>query len=264
MKVIYFHGLLGDLGKLEKIRRICIDQKADTVICGGDFYYWEHPFVGKYMETVQEIINGKRNYIQCFGDQDNLYPFLEDKYKNIKGFHLCCGDKKVEIDKHEFVSIPWTNDPRFRFKHFYRDEGDKTPCLSEPCIVTSNYTTEGIQGQFKSMKEQIDELKIEEMVSRRTILITHNPPAVNHNIAKDINMVNRGSKTILDLIEKKRPWMVLSGHTSNSNLEMNGAQYIYQSGGKQDFWVVNPTPKYVFMLEMRKKSTYYSRILIND
>ena len=264
MKIIYFHSLYGDLGKLEKIRRICIDQKADTVICGGDFYYWEPTFVGKYMEVVQEIINGKRTYIQCFGDQDNLYPFLEERYKNIKDFHLCYGDVSVKLPRANVVAIPWTNDPRFRFKQFYRDEGDKSPVLSAPSIADSSHAIIEVKCEFKSMKQQLEELKIADLVDRNTILVTHNPPLVNHLVAKDINMVNRGSKAIMELIEKKKPWMVFSGHTTNSHIEVTGAQYIHKIEGRQDIWIVNQSPKYVFMLEITKKKTYYQRILIND
>ena len=219
--------------KWDKLVSAVKKTKPDIVLVAGDIvphdlFLEPKKFAEKamvsYANAIAEV-NAKLFFITGNDDNKNITPFLEKIEKETGLWHFI-NDKIVEFDGFEFIGIPYTLDYPFGLKDWIVRESKEESRYSEHQLGNAILTGENnkqipianwretlmTRPTFEEIFEKMS-LKVKNM--DKSIWLIHDPPT-----GCGLDMTARGlcvgSKSVMDFIIKKQPFLTVHGHIHES------------------------------------------------
>jgi Icc-related predicted phosphoesterase len=230
MKFIYACDIHGDQNKYENLLSLCIENKINNIVVGGDLFIKNAPlripiqreFVSGYLkEYFNKLKENNINFICIVGNDDLNIP-CKDYYQMIKEFPNVYDvtNRRVDIEDISFIGLQYVLDTPFKRKDNVASEKDFVmPKQFHDDIYIDDcqkvITKEEWESYFKNLPKMEDLLEKLPKSDKETIYIFHDPPfGVGLDMCNDGSTV--GSKAIYNFLEKSNALMSFHGHIHES------------------------------------------------
>ena len=228
MQAIYATDLHGDIKKYEELKNVCLENKIDTLILGGNLFPSGKHRIEKQLKFI-EILD---NMFYWFQEETDVRIVLikgnDDLELYDKEFEQVVSNYAVVTDvsndcliaeDYRIIGMPNIGDHPFPFKD--RVVIDDTIYSSKGIVLApdgrykkvNNWSEFAIRN-LNSMKQVLEGLP-EEDARYKDILLFHQVPT-GLDLDKDIYGKSIGSNQIRDFIIERNPYVSLHGHAHDS------------------------------------------------
>ncbi|TFG08802.1 MAG: phosphoesterase [Promethearchaeota archaeon] len=225
MKLLYTTDLHGIKWKFEKMLKEAKSIKADLVINGGDMlpfgnFLNQDQFILHYLDDYLSKFNSEKiYYFSMLGNDDltifdDLFQQICDKYP----FIMNIANKRIELEKYEFIGLNLVTDLPFALKDRARKDGKQfelpkqfgTPVISATNGWKKIEDWPSFIDELPTIEEELKDL-IKPFKKENAIYVLHNPPS---NLELDVCHDGRavGSRAIYEFIKKNQPLISFHGH----------------------------------------------------
>jgi len=230
MKILYVTDLHGYKTKYDQVFDLALENKVDVVINGGDMLpknvdlLKQDDFIIRYLDKYFSKFNEEGIYYLSYLGNDDLRIFDSLFDDTCKKYDLVynIAQKKIEINRYEFIGMNWVVDYPFRLKDRCRKDTkdyDFQVQLGTGLLSTSNGFKEindwvEYANTLPTIEEELFKLPAPCDVNR-SIYVIHTPP-YGLGLDKCMNGQKVGSKALYKFLLNKQPIMSLHGHIHES------------------------------------------------